>query len=154
MRSKLFYALLGTLVCTGTALAVSGGVLLATKHNKDLRRLSERYGLALGRAAAEAVQGSKVRAAAEQGLEKLADTKAAADLRDSRAADRLGELAHYYNVGVWTLLGFVLCFVMAAILGVESMMAAFALGFKVMLALFFAQAALLVYCVTQGCKLI
>jgi hypothetical protein len=82
------------------------------------------------------------------------DSRLAADVRDSRVADRLGELAHYYNVGVWTLLGFLLCFLMAAVLGVESVMAAFALGFKVMVFLFFAQAALLTYCMTQGCKLI
>lgn len=154
MKGKLLYALVGTLVCAGAALAVSGGVLLATKNNKDFKRLSERYVLALGRAAAEAVQGSRVRRAAEQGLDKLADTKLAAEVRESRAAEKLGELAHYYNVGVWTLLGFVLCFVMAAVLGVESVSAAFALGVKVTLTLCFAQAALLVYCFTQGCKLL
>ena len=154
MKSKLLYAFLGTLVCTGAALAVSGAVTLTTKNNKDLQRVAERYGLALGRAAAQAVEGAKIRQAAEQGLDKVADTKLAAEIRETRAAEKLGELAHYYNVGVWTLAGFLLCFLMAVILGVESAMAAFALGFKVMLTLFFAQAALLIYCMTQGCKLL
>ena len=154
MRSKFFYALVGTCVCAGAALAVSGGVLLATKQNKDLKRLAERYVLAPGRLAAERLEGSKVRRTVEEGLEKLNDAKLVAEVRESRAAERLGELAHYYNVGVWTLLGFALCLLMAFLLGVSSVMGALAVGFKVMCTLFFLQAALVIYCFTQGCKLL
>lgn len=154
MKAKLFYSLLGALVCTAAALAVSGAVQLGTKRDKDLRRLAEKYVLAPGRILADQVEGSRVRKAAEEGLEKLADTKVAQEVRDTRAADRLGELAHYYNVGVFTLLGFGLCLLMALLLGVSSMLDAIALGFKVTLTLFFLQAALLIVVVTQGSKLL
>lgn len=142
---RLFYALIGTAVCAGAALALSGGVLLATKRDRNLQRAAERWLLAPGRLAAERLAGSGIREKAAEGLDKLQDTKLAQEVLESRAAERLGELAHFWNVGLWTAAGFLVCLFGAFVFGVQSISAAVSLGFKVMLTLFFAQAALVMF---------
>jgi hypothetical protein len=151
---KLFYAFMGTLVCTVTALAASGAIFLTAAHNKNLRRLEERVLLAPGEAAARWLEGARVQKAASEGLDKLSDTKLAEEIRQLRVEERLGALAHYYNVGVWSGAGFLLCLILGAILGISSLMDAIALGFKVMCAVALLQTAFLLYCATAGCKLL
>lgn len=82
----------------------------------------------------------KTRQAVKKGRKKL--DKAADRLDDSLRDSSMGRRAKHYNIGIWTLIGFIISFILTLILGVSSAKTALVLGAKVTLAMLFLQISL------------
>lgn len=141
MKAHLLRALLSACVVTGAGFGLGRGVELLP--DGTARDYAERYALEPGRELAERVGDSravrKARKKARKGIEAAAEK--AEDALESRGleADRVAAL---YTTGAWAAAGFVVCLLLTLALGISSAGSALALGFKVSLAFFFLQAAL------------
>lgn len=141
MKAKLLMALLSASVVTGAGFSMGRAVELLPRGRA--RDLAEKYAFEPGRELAERLGDSravrKARKKAQKGIEAAAEK--AEDALEARGieADRVAAL---YTTGAWAGAGFVICLLLTLALGVSSAGSALALGFKVSLAFFFLQAAL------------
>lgn len=154
MWKKLIHSTLAASVSVATAAGTSAAVLAWAPEGKVQETL-ERFVAAPGGMLYERLQGRKevrgiaksVDAAAEKVKDGVDDAKEKLeDMGMGKAVDKASDsarrLPHYYNVGVWAVAGFSLCFLMTLFFGVSSFKSALALGFKVTLTLVFLQGAL------------
>ncbi|MBI2361908.1 MAG: hypothetical protein HYV15_00775 [Elusimicrobia bacterium] len=141
MKAHLLRALLSACVVTGAGFGLGRAVELVPEG--PARDWAERYALEPGRELAERVGDSravkKARKTAQKGVSAAAEKAEEALESHGIEADRVAAL---YTTGAWAGAGFVICLLLTLALGVSSAGSALALGFKVSLAFFFLQAAL------------
>ncbi len=141
MGLRLLHAVLAAAVVTGAAFGAGRAVEALPKG--AVHDAAERWILEPGRALAERVGDNravkKARKKAEKGIEKAAEKAEDALEGHGIQANRVAAL---YTTGAWAAVGFVVCLLLTLALGISSVGSALALGFKVSLAFFFLQAAL------------
>jgi hypothetical protein len=133
MRAKFFYSLVSAVVVGGFSLASSAVILTWVPEGKP-RDMAEQYFTASGKALERNKTVRRWRKKADKQLESAQE-------RIEEAAEDL-KIPHLYNAASWSVVGFVLCFVMTLLFGISSMKSALALGVKASLTLLFLQAAL------------
>jgi hypothetical protein len=146
MKSLLFHSLIGA--CVAVA-ASSGASALILKYapKGEARKACEKWIIAPGGVLFEKIQEVPRARSIHKALEKIVDRVEDAKDRIEESGvgsvlPRPGRLPHYYNAAAWGGAGFAACFLLALFFGVSSIKSALAMGFKVTLALFFLQGAL------------
>lgn len=153
MSSKLLYAVASSAVISASSWGVSTAVLDHMPKG-DFQAVAEKYAVAPGKMILETLEDKKPvkklrtqsKKTLKEGKKKL-DAAAetlddALDAYDIPGAHRAKKMTKIYNVGAWTLIGFVLSLLLTLLLGISSIKTAISLGIKVTVAMFFLQATL------------